>query len=122
MARVTESEVKEIIETDVTPLTVFISQAALLVSETLEGKGLSEARLKEIERYLAAHYLAATLDPQARSEGASGTSVTYEGAQGMGLQGTRYGQQALVWDTTGTLRELNGQERRPRSGSSITLF
>jgi repressor of nif and glnA expression len=54
MSRVTEADVKAIIETDITPLTVFIDQAALLVSEVLEGKGLSEARLKEVERYLAA--------------------------------------------------------------------
>lgn len=108
-ARVTDADVKKLIETTVSPLTIFIDQAALLVTEeigTAAASGLSEARLTEIERWLSAHFVAASIDPQSKSEGASGISVSYEGQQGMGLNATRYGQQAILLDTTGTLKRM----------------
>jgi hypothetical protein len=105
MARVTASEVREIIETDLTDqqLAPMIAMAAMETGERLTGLGISEARLTEIERWLSAHFVAASLDPRRKSQGVSGASETFEGQQGMGLESTRYGQQAIVLDTTGTL-------------------
>jgi hypothetical protein len=107
MARVTESDVRAIITTSVVSLDVFIAQAALVVDEQLDGLGMTDARLKEIERFLAAHFIASSIDPQAKSESVGAVSATYEGQQGLGLQSTRYGQQAIAFDTTGTLKTQN---------------
>ncbi len=108
MARITESELLEIIDVDdsVTTTSPFITAANLLVTDKLAGSGLSDALLKEIERWLAAHFIAIR-DPRAASEAAQGVSVSYQGGgYGAGLMGTQYGQQAVTLDYTGTLAAL----------------
>ncbi len=58
MARITEAEVKEVIDTSITgSLVAFIAAASSMVEDELGGKGLSATRLKEIERYLSAHFV-----------------------------------------------------------------
>ena len=110
MARVTEAEVRLIIEIDstVSDLTPFITLASLLVSSKLESRGLSEGLLKEIERWLAAHFIAIR-DPRSKSESVGDISVTYGGTTGEGLKATLYGQQAIAIDPSGTLERLNKQ-------------
>jgi len=107
MPRVTEAEVQEIIETSVT-VTPFISAANLTVTQHLSGKGLSSDLLKEIERWLAAHF-AAMADPRVSQESVAGAAWTYEGQTGLGLDSTRYGQQAKLLDPTGTLAKLGAK-------------
>lgn len=105
-ARVTDSEVEEIIEVDSSiGLTPFIAIATLLVDEELADQGMSAARLKEIERWLSAHFYAVR-DPRVTSESA-GVSASYEGSAGQNLAFTRYGQQAMVLDTSGILAAMN---------------
>jgi hypothetical protein len=105
--RVTAAEVVEILEeasSSVTdkPLTPFIDLAHLVVEENLAAEGLTEARLKEIERWLSAHFYC-ILSPRANSESA-GVSTSYEAnSKAEGFQSTRYGLQACALDTTGTL-------------------
>lgn len=66
---------------------------------------LSSTRLEQIEKLLAAH-LASTQDQRhARDSGAS-RSVSYQGETGMGIDGTKYGQQAKALDPTGTLANM----------------
>ena len=69
MARATEAEVKEIIETDRTDeqVTPFLKAANLLVTDVLTGLGYSDDLLKEIERWLAAHFVAIR-DPRMTKE------------------------------------------------------
>jgi len=83
MARVVDAEVREIIDVDssITSLTPFITVANLLVTDKLAGTGLSAEMLKEIERWLSAHFVAIR-DPRAKSESIGGISVTYEGRLG----------------------------------------
>ena len=102
---VTKTDVKQVIDTDLgdTDLDYFISLADLEIVEKLTGKGLSDARLKEIERWLTAHFIASSRDPQIKSEGVDVLSSSYEGQTGMGLEFTRYGQQVMKLDTSGTL-------------------
>lgn len=111
--RVTVAELKEIIDLDSTltdaRITVFITQANLMVNAALSSQGLSETILKEIERNIAAHFIR-VLDPQAISERAGEVSVTYAGTFGEGLKGTHYGQMALLLDTSGKLARA-GQKR-----------
>lgn len=109
--RVTIDEVREIIEIDpaITQTTVFLTFANQLVDELLADSDHSEARLKEIERLLAAHFICLR-DPRVTSEGAGGVSASYQSTVAVGgLRNTHYGQQACLLDTTGTLTRYSDQ-------------
>ena len=102
--RVTDEEVKEIFDTDIA-LTPHITVANQLVDKHLQGQGIDEDMLKEIERWLAAHF-AAIQDPRATSESISDLSESYDMQKGLMLDATQYGQQAKVLDSSGKLAEL----------------
>jgi hypothetical protein len=121
MARVTATEVKQIIDLDTSTVTdekieVFINMANLFINNTFSGvTSLSSDTLKEIERFLSAHFLHA-LDPRAISEKAGEVAVRYAGKFGMGLQATTYGQTALLLDTTGRLAVAAEGKKRASLG------
>ena len=104
MARVTSAEVREIIEVDSSlTLTAFITVANLIVTERLSGQGVGTTTLKEVERWLSAHFVAIR-DPRAKTEKLGDAMATYYGdATGSGLDATPYGQQAKTIDPTGNL-------------------
>ena len=109
MALVTDNEVKAIVDTerDTTP---FITIAHLVVSEQLSGKSLSTERLTQIELYLAAHYTAITEERGSLKSIKMGESTdTFDTQSGQGLKLTRYGQQAISLDTSGTLKSMGVQ-------------
>lgn len=109
-SRVVGSEVKEIIDTELTDDQVepFIQAATLLVDSYLSNKtDLSTAMLKEIERWLAAHFIASSVDPREQVVRVGTIEVNLEGTTGQGLFFSRYGQQAMLLDVTGTLKRLN---------------
>ena len=109
MARVQTADVKVLIDTELNDLSVFIQSATLQV-DRIAAKGLlSTNELKEIERWLSAHF-ASIRDKRTVKDAVGDSSHTYEGKTGMGLNFTRYGQQALLLDTTGTLAE-SGKRR-----------
>lgn len=110
MARVTDAEVKEILDTDI-DTTPFITTATLVVTEDLADEDYSSARLKEIELYLAAHY-ATLLEPQLQATRLGDASDTYQGQTGKYLEATKYGQQVQLLDTSGILTENS----KPRTG------
>lgn len=105
--RCTEIEVKEIIDTTLTEneIAPFITAANLIVTGILTGSGLLSAQLKEIERWLTAHFVAIR-DPRISAEKTEGASATYQGKTDMGLDHTSYGQQVKLLDTTGALANL----------------
>lgn len=110
MARVTDQEVKAIIDTerDTTP---FIETAHLLVNEELADKGMSDERLTQIEKYLSAHYTAVTEERGFLAQTKTVDSVEEYGFNEdmmIGLTLTRYGQQAISLDTSGRLQQLSG--------------
>ena len=112
--RVTAAEVKMIIDTDLTDLVVdaFILGANVTVTEVLgSDTSITDAHKKEIERWLAAHLLAATREQQTQKAGAAGASITYQGQTGMGLNSTLYGQQVLALDTTGKMAGAMSKQR-----------
>jgi hypothetical protein len=115
--RVTDADVKEIIETTVTTLP-FRTAANLIVTQRLGDSGLSSDLLKEIERWLSAHLIACSKEQQIEKAGAGeGVSVTYQGKSGMQLESTQYGQQVLVLDSTGRMAGL-----KSASIQAITSF
>jgi len=116
MARTTTAEVKKIIDTDLTDLDAFILPAGQLADQVAAAdSSLAAAILEEIECWLAAHFTSMR-DQQAVKSTVGPTSFTYSGKTGMGLEFTRYGQMALLLDTTGTLRGLG---RRKTAVSSL---
>ena len=106
MPRVSEAEVLVLVpsEQSVAP---FIDTATLMVDELLAGRGHSDARLKQIELYLAAHYALLALEGgNVKSEKLGEATTTYAGVFTEGLRLTRYGQQALALDTFGILGKV----------------
>jgi hypothetical protein len=115
MARVTADEVRILFDdSELTDPVVeaFIEGATELVTEILTGSGLSAALLKEIERWIAAHMIATTLNRLAIKEGAGGASITYTGKYDRNLSSSPYGQTAMVLDTTGRMAALGGRRAR----------
>lgn len=112
MARVTDSEVKAIIDTsrDTTP---FINNANLLITEILANSGLSTDRLKMIELYLSAHFVAVTEEKGGLTSSKVGNSSdSFGGDYTQGLNLTRYGQQAVLLDTSGLLAGMATPKKR----------
>lgn len=111
--RVTATEVKEIISTSLEDLALaaFITAANLTVTEKLTSNDvLSDDQLKEIERWLSAHFLAmSNKDLQARDaneEENLDASIKYAGKTGLNLDATRFGQVAKAIDASGILAEI----------------
>lgn len=103
--RVISSEVKLIIDTDLTDseISSFIETANMVVDEVLsDSTVLSTRQLKEIEKYLSAHFICVR-EGQAMAEGADAGNITYTRQKGKGLESTSYGQTAMALDETGTL-------------------
>ena len=111
MARVTIAEVKLIIDTSLedTNVTAYITAANALVTDVLASSGLGDVLLKEIERWLTAHLIAATQERQSKKEEAGGAKVEYTGVYGDGLKLTSYGQMVLTLDSSGLMASLGGR-------------
>lgn len=112
--RVEQNEVRDIISTDRTDLQPFIIAANLLVTDILGSSELSTDQLKEIERWLSAHFVSI-------SDGGSGeviekevgeARIKYAVVTGKNLGATRYGQQTLFLDTTGLLSKIGKSRAR----------
>ena len=116
--RVTDAEVKEIIDWDSTiSLTPFIEIANSLVTELCTDSGHDAQRLKNIERWLAAHFY--HIDDQHISrEKAASVGVEYQFKIDLAINQTKYGQQAIVLDTAGNLAQLN---KRIVDGEAATV-
>ena len=105
MARTNSALVKEIVTTNMTDLTAFITAANLIVTDKLSSSGLSAATLTEIERWLAAHFVVCK-ERQPTSKRIGETEESYNWNTNTGLLRTTYGQAAIALDTTGTLSKI----------------
>lgn len=113
--RIDAGDVAAVLTTDLADEQIepFVLAANLLVSRVLADVGYSDDELKEIERYLAAHYLASTLERETDQESIAGEySATYAGETGKNLEGTRYGQVALSLDWKGKLSQTGKKRAR----------
>jgi len=125
--RVTEEEVEDILTFDSTveDLTPFIAAAEQLVTAMCVPTGkYSDDNLKEIERWLAAHFLAIR-SPRYLSESLGPQSHSIALQVGLNLGLTPYGQQAMLLDFLGGLAYLDkhvtqGKRGRPRITSLRT--
>lgn len=106
MARVTAAEVKEIMDSCTTPdasVEAMIEAATDIITEVFSGTSVTDARLKEIERWLAAHMLSSTVFRMTSEEKIGDASAKFTGKWGEGLNSTSYGQMVLFLDTTGKI-------------------
>ena len=109
MARVTDAEVRAIMEQDqiiVSDLTPFITAADIVIDDHAAIAALSDATTKEISRWLAAHFTS-IMDKRVASEKAGSVSQDFQYKLGLNFQVTMYGQQAMMLDSSGTLSRLN---------------
>ncbi len=112
--------VREIIDTSLTDarINAFLNMAWFIsrpVSGLLGDCGGSAAEC-EIIKLLAAH-LITIIERQVKSESIAGEwSVTYLGTEGLGLDASLYGQQAVVMDCSGALAEAG------LKGASLKVF
>lgn len=116
--RVTEAELREVVLDAVNAVANFIADAHVIVDDLLTGKGLTEAKLKLIEKYLAAHLY--TLSQEhgglVREKIGEAEQQFASPGSGTGLRSTRFGAMALTLDPTGTL------EANLVGGSKKALF
>ena len=108
-ARTTGAKVKNVVTTNLDAATIesdFIDLATAIVDEQLVGSGLTNKELEKIELYLAAHFVAITEELGGLVSDSSGVASQRmsDAYRDGGLRLTRYGQQALALDTTGTLQ------------------
>lgn len=107
-ARVTMSEVREIIDTSLSDAGVsscITAANSLIASKADMTSLLSEDTLTQIELWLSAHYVSVA-DPRVSEERTRETSVKYvQPSAGTGLGGSSYGQTAIALDSTLSLSE-----------------
>lgn len=107
MARVIDSEIRGIIESDPDiSMVPFIAAANDLVDwlDTVDEGALSTTTLTKIEKWLSAHFYAIR-DQQYTSKSTGGASGSFQGQTGMVLLSTYWGQMACTLDTTGLLAQ-----------------
>lgn len=110
MGRVTATEVKQIIDTDLLDVVVdsYILSANVFLNSIFGASDVSDL-MKEIERWTSAHMIAISKERQAKWEEAGGAKVEYYDIGGEGLALTSFGQMALTLDTTGLLKEASSK-------------
>src|SRR5688572_31450981 len=112
-SQITADEVKALLapyaETADVVIDLAIEQATLVCDEDLAGKGLSLARLRTIELNLAAHFGVVAVERGGFTYQRAGNSE--EGyatdRDQVRFSSTRFGQQALAMDNTGTLASMD---------------
>lgn len=113
--RVTEEEVRELVDSDSTlSVAPFIATANALtdyVSSADDADELTAALLISIEKHLAAHFYT-QLDPQEAEAKTADASAKFQGEFGKGLERTPWGQAAMMFDTSGTLVSLSRGRRK----------
>lgn len=107
MPRTDSNKVETILETDLSSNTItsWIDIATELIDDIENAdSSIPDSRLEKLERLVAAH-LASTQDQRIASGERESASVEFQGQTGIGLEGSKYGQQALLLDPTGLLGE-----------------
>ena len=110
--RVTVAEVKQIMDSVDSSLsdanfTIHINAANRIITKLVTASEMSTADLKECERWLSAHFVAMGADPIANMERAATVEQRLDHKLDLGLNNTRYGQMAMMIDTSNALSSSN---------------
>lgn len=106
---VSNEQLQALIETN-RDTSVFINAAQILVDQMLASKNLSCDVSDQIVLFLAAHFAVLSEESGGLKRtklGESDDSFRVPGEKDTGLKSTRFGQQAMIFDYTGTLAALN---------------
>lgn len=106
MSRVLSADVKRIFDTEIEDLSTFIQVATLQVDRVASRGLLSAAELKELERWLAAHFCCVFVRQPYKMQVGDVSHSYVRPLEGKGFSSTRYGLQALELDRTGVLAGL----------------
>lgn len=117
---ITTNDVKAVGDLTGADLSLFIATAQIIIDENLDGKGLTDARLRLIAVYLAAHF-AFLKEGQVKSEKIGAASTTFNVESGQAFASTIQGQQAMALDTTGTLARLNESAKGNIKPSAVRI-
>lgn len=111
MATVLPGHVRAVIQTEKedSELQTFIDIAETLYAAHLGSSGLSEGVKFEIERHLAAHFLADHQKGIHQSLEVGDVVERFSEPQERFLLNTKWGQTAVLFDTTGTLKGLSSK-------------
>ena len=110
MPLVTPQEVRAVIDTvpDSVDLATFIETADLIVAEQVTDTTITAARLKQIELYLTAHFVAISRERGGLVADDTGESkAEFSDVYEAGFALTRFGQAAMQLDTSGVLKAIN---------------
>ncbi|MFV2014003.1 MAG: hypothetical protein ACC656_01120 [Candidatus Heimdallarchaeota archaeon] len=107
--RANDADVKALVKVDQGfDTTPYLNMANLIVNEELVNSGLSTERLAMIEQFLAAHFLVLFVEKGGLTEEEMGDSKnSFANAVDSGFNSTRFGRQALVIDSSGSLTALS---------------
>ena len=109
MARVTDDLLRTVIELeDDLDTSTFIDTANVIVNTFIVPTYTVEAILVKIELYLAAHFASLMSERGGLIRSMQGdASETYADIYDKGYRATRFGQQAIVLDPSGTLASMS---------------
>jgi hypothetical protein len=110
--RITDSEVREIFPTALTSLSAFITAAHMMVDRVFLNQNVDESVLKELERWLSAHFICIA-EPEITRDKIGDAETWYaipsnitDNSMYLGFQATSYGRQAMILDPTGLLTDI----------------
>lgn len=115
MARITDTDVRELVELDdATDIDWAVESAEDIVTTHLADVGHTDSILSRITLFIAAHFAALQSERGGLIRESTGVaSANYANIYGEGFRSTRWGQQALALDSSGTL--ANVTQIRPRA-------
>jgi hypothetical protein len=116
--KISYDEVVLLYQTDLTEAQVqaYIDFAHAILQEYLEGQGISEEVLHQIELFLTIHTIVTTQERPETLVKAGPTEVRWANIFTQGLGSTTWGQMAKVLDGTNTLATLDGTRK------NLTLY
>lgn len=107
--RATDADVRALVEIPADVSTApFITSASVITNLLLANSGLSEAVLTQVEIFLAAHYAVLVVEGGGLRRQTVGQSTdVYADISNkfIGLLSTRFGQQAIAFDSSGKLQD-----------------
>ncbi len=120
--RVDEHEVQLIVDVPSgEDMSLFIEVASRYVDNVFSTTTLAADQLRDIELYLSAHLATLTIDGGGVSlERIGSSSIQYAQLRGDKLYLTRFGQLAMMLDTTGKLVASSKEKARFRSFGAAT--
>lgn len=110
--RASSLDVQELVGSNVANVDLYIQHSNDIVTEGLAPLGLSTVKLTLIETYLAAHFYTVAKERGALAATSMGEAKdSFHNVYTSGFGSTRFGQQAMVIDTSGKLAQMSLQQK-----------